>query len=176
MSEPFIGEIKIVPYTFAPRNWAMCDGQLLPISQNSALFSLLGTFYGGDGRTTFGLPDLRGRFPMHQGLGPGLSQRNLGQVGGDEDRTLTETNLPSHSHTGHVVCSAEEGDRENPDGAFPAVAESPNQPYGGSGGVAMAGGSVAVDPAGSGQALDVMNPFLVLTFVIALSGIYPSRN
>lgn len=175
MSEPFLGEIKIVGFTFAPRNWANCDGQLLPVSQNDALFSLLGTTYGGDGRTTFALPDLRGRLPMHVGQGPGLSSRNLGQRSGAETRTLTTANMPSHSHQGAVVASGNEGDRSDPAGAFPARAEEPLQPYAGTTGATMAANSVQVDPTGSGTPFDNMQPFLVLRFVIALAGIYPSR-
>ena len=98
MSEPFIGEIRIFGFNFAPRGWALCDGQLLPISQNSALFSLLGTIYGGDGRTTFALPDLRGRAALHEGTGPGLSPRQLGQRSGSETNTLTVNQLPPHTH------------------------------------------------------------------------------
>ena len=98
MSEPYVGEIRMFAGNFAPRGWAFCDGQLLAVSQNDALFSLLGTIYGGDGRTTFGLPDVRGRVPVHQGTGPGLSQRRLGSKGGSEDVTLTSNQLASHSH------------------------------------------------------------------------------
>ncbi len=98
MSDPFIGQIQTFGFNFAPRGWARCDGQLLPISSNSALFSLLGTTYGGDGRTTFGLPDLRGRAALHQGQGPGLSNRNLGQRAGAENTTLTVNQMPSHNH------------------------------------------------------------------------------
>ena len=99
MSEPFIGQIQPFAFNFAPRNWALCDGQLLPISQNTALFSLIGTTYGGDGRTTFGLPDLRGRVPIHQGHGPGLSSYVIGQTGGSATNTLTQAQMPSHTHT-----------------------------------------------------------------------------
>lgn len=176
MSEPFIGEIKLVGFSFAPNGWATCDGQLLAIAQNSALFSLVGTYYGGDGRTTFGLPDLRGRFPMHQGAGPGLSPRNMGQSGGAESVTLTTNQLPSHSHSGHVVSGAGEGDRANPSGAYPAVAEEPLLPYGGTGTVSMGAGSVQTDAVGAGQSVPTMPPFRVINFVIALVGIYPSRS
>ena len=98
MSEPFLAEIKIIGFNFAPVGWAYCDGQILPIAQNQSLYSLLGTTYGGDGRTTFGLPDLRGRIPLHQGQGPGLSSRKLGSKGGGETVTLTTSQLASHSH------------------------------------------------------------------------------
>lgn len=176
MSEPFIGEIKLVGFNFPPRSWATCDGQLLAISQNQALFSLLGTIYGGDGRTTFALPDMRGRSPMHAGTGPGLTPRSMGEGGGAETTTLAEANLPAHTHGGRVVCSRNEGDREDPDGAFPAVTEAPNQPYHGDGGVTMADGSVEVDPTGSGSPFNTLHPYRVVNFVIALVGIYPSRN
>ena len=99
MSEPFLAEIRIVAFNFAPRGWATCDGQLLPISQNQALFSLVGTMYGGDGRTTFGVPDLRGRVPIHRGTGPGLTPRTQGQSGGSETNVLNVNQLPAHSHT-----------------------------------------------------------------------------
>ena len=108
--EDYIGIIKLFAGNFAPRAWAFCDGQLLSINQNTALFSILGTTYGGDGRTTFGLPDLRGRVPMHAGSGPGLSPRRLGEKGGAENTTLTASNLPAHSQTGHLNLSNGKGD------------------------------------------------------------------
>ncbi len=175
MSEPFIGEIKIVGFNFAPRNWADCNGQLLAISQNTALFSLLGTMYGGDGRTTFGLPDLRGRFPMHTGTGSGLSPRTQGARSGTETNTLTVGQLASHSHTGTIVAGTAEGDRSDPAGAYPARTEEPMQPYGGAGGGTMAAGSVQIGNNGANQAVNNMPPFLVVRFVIALLGIFPSR-
>lgn len=176
MSEPFIGEIKIVGFNFAPRNWAHCDGQLLPISQHTALFSLFGTYYGGDGRTTFGLPELRGRFPMHQGAGPGLTTRSMGQKSGSENVTMTLGQMPSHSHTGTVVSSTDEGDRTDPAGAFPARPEDPVQPYGGTSGGTMAAGGVQIGNAGGSQAAPNMPPFIVLNFVVALYGLFPSRS
>jgi microcystin-dependent protein len=176
MSEPFIGEIKIVGFNFPPRNWASCDGQLLSIAQNSALFSLFGTYYGGDGRTTFGLPDLRGRFPMHYGSGPGLTPRTIGQKSGAENETLTVAQLPSHSHSGTVAVSTAEGDRTSPSGAYLARPEEPVQPYAGTTGDTLGAGSVQTYNTGSGQTFDTMNPFIVLNFVVALSGIFPSRN
>ena len=176
MSDPFIGEIKIVGFNFAPRGWAECDGQLLPIAQNTALFSLFGTQYGGDGRTTFGLPELRGRFPMHNGSGPGLTSRNIGLKSGNENSNLTPGNLASHSHTGRVVTAATEGDRTDPTDAFMARPEEPVQPYAGASGGTMANGSIQVDNAGSGTSFTNMPPFQVLNFVVALVGIFPSRN
>ncbi len=176
MSDPFIGEIKIVGFTFAPRNWADCDGQLLPISQNTALFSLLGTTYGGDGRTTFALPDLRSRVPMHTGTGAGLSSRQLGTRSGNENTTLNVNNLAPHNHTGTVATAVTEGDRSDPAGAYPARAEEPMQAYAGVAGGTMAPGSVQTDNTGSGLSFSNMPPFLVLRFVIALTGIFPSRS
>jgi microcystin-dependent protein len=176
MSEPFIGEIKIVGFNFAPRGWADCNGQLLSIAQNSALFSLFGTYYGGDGRNTFGLPDLRGRLPMHVGQGPGLSSRLLGQEGGTETNSLTQNQMPAHSHAGTVVTSAQEGDRTDPSGSYLARTEDPLQPYGGATGGTMAAGSVEIGATGAGQAVNNMPPYLVLRFVVALVGLYPSRD
>lgn len=176
MSDPFIGEIKIVAFNFPPRNWARCDGQLLAISQNTALFSLLGTYYGGDGRTTFGLPDLRGRFPMHYGSGPGLSPRSISERSGTETNTLSVANLAAHSHSGTVITSLAEGDRTDPSGAFLARPEEPVQPFAGTTGGTMGANSVQTYNAGSNQAVNNMPPYLALNFVIALFGIYPAQN
>lgn len=175
MPDPYLGEIRIVGFGFAPQGWADCDGQLLPISQHNALFSLLGTYYGGDGRTTFGVPDLRGRFPMHVGSGPGLSSRNQGQKFGSENHTLISHQIPGHSHTGTIYSSTDEGDRSDPTGAYPARPEEPLQPYAGTAGGNMASGGVQVSSSGSGQPVDHMPPFQVLRFVIATAGVYPSR-
>jgi microcystin-dependent protein len=176
MSEPFIGEIKMVGFNFAPRGWAFCSGTLLPIAQNTALFSILGTTYGGDGRTTFGLPDLRGRSPMHAGNGPGLSNRTLGQRSGVETVTLTAGQMGSHSHSWQVA--DELGDLTTP--ANNALAQSPT----GRGAYLLyeAGASTAtmapevVADAGSGAAHANIQPALVVNFVIALQGLFPSRN
>lgn len=168
MADPFIGEIKIFAGTFAPRNWALCNGQLLQISQYTALFSLLGTTYGGDGRTTFGLPDLRGRAPMHWGHGPGLSSRQWGERGGVENVTLSEAQLPAHNHV--MRASGERGD----DGV--AVGN-----YLGAGtdlfALASDGSTMAaasLPEAGGGGSHNNRQPFLTLNFIIALVGIYPS--
>ena len=176
MSEPFIGEIKIVGFTFAPRGWADCDGQILPINQNDALFSLLGTTYGGDGRTSFALPDLRSRVPMHLGTGTGLSQRSQGTRSGNEDTTLSVDNLAAHSHSGTVITSPVEGDRSDPAGAYPARAEEPMQAYAGTTGATMAAGSVQTYDTGNGSSFSNMPPFLVVRFIIAMVGVFPSRN
>ncbi|HEY5838825.1 MAG TPA: tail fiber protein, partial [Pyrinomonadaceae bacterium] len=126
MADPFVAEIRIFPFNFAPKGWAWCDGQLLPLSQNTALFSLLGTTYGGDGKSNFALPDLQGRAPMHPGQGPGLSLHDLGETGGSETVTLLESEIPSHNHT--LRSSAEDADADNP---------APTNVTGGSAGVSL---------------------------------------
>ena len=170
--DPFIGEIKMFAGTFAPRSWALCDGQLLSISQNDALFSLLGTIYGGDGRTTFGLPDLRGRLPVHAGSGPGLTQRNIGQKGGAENVTVTVDQLPAHTHTPQGTNAP--GTSSDPDGAIPAGATGGSN-YA-SDDPALAMNASAVSSTGGGQSHTNVMPFLCVNFIIALQGIYPSRN
>lgn len=165
MAEPFIGEIRLFGITYAPRGWADCNGQLLDIATNTALFSLLGTTYGGDGRTTFGLPDLRGRAPLHAGTGAGLTPRPLGSRGGEETTTLTVGNLPPHTHAGPV---ATDRTTNRPGGSAPAVGGH----YGASADTTGAvGGST-----GDGDAFDNMPPFTTVRFCIALVGIFPSRS
>lgn len=164
MAEPFLSEIRLMSFVFAPRGWALCNGQLLPINQNQALFSLLGTTYGGDGRVTFALPDLRGRVPAH--VGDGLT---LGQRGGQEAVTLTTANLPTHTH---FVTAGGAADTADPAGArFAATAAFH---YNTSPQVAMAPG--AVGTTGGSQAHLNMAPSLVLSYAIALQGIFPSPN
>ena len=171
MSEPFIGEIRMFAGSFAPRGWALCDGQLLAVSQNDALFSLLGTVYGGDGRTTFGLPDMRGRIPIHAGQGPGLSSRPLGGRGGAESVTVTVPQLPAHSHT--FLVSADPGNENNPSGEVIAQAsadlyiEDPPQ---------SAFAAAAIGTTGGGQSHVNLQPFQAVNFIISLFGIYPSRH
>jgi microcystin-dependent protein len=167
--EPFIGQIQAFGFNFAPRGWAKCDGSLLPISQHSALFSLLGTTYGGDGRTTFGLPDLRGRAALHQGTGPGLSPRTIGQRGGQETSTLTTQNLPPHNHSLHA--RGEEDNSEKPENNV--LAASPTYSTAAQD-VTMHGTSIG--NTGSSQAFNNMQPFLVINWCIALVGTFPSRN
>ncbi|MGV6800948.1 MAG: phage tail protein [bacterium] len=173
--EPFIGEIKMVGFNFAPRGWAFCDGQLLAISSNSALFSLLGTMYGGDGRTSFGLPDLRGRVSIHQGTGPGLSNRRMGEKGGAETTTQTTATMANHSHpvTVHVV----DDDATTNEANGASLANAVGNTYS----TAAVDGTLSASSAtsanvGGGQAMNNMEPFLVVNYVIALTGIYPSRN
>jgi microcystin-dependent protein len=173
MADPFVAEIRIFPFNFAPRGWAWCNGQLLPISQNTALFSLLGTTYGGDGKSNFALPDLQGRAPMHPGQGPGLSLHNLGETGGSETVTLLESEIPSHSHAWQASNSQ-------------GIAQSPvaNLLAGGVGGIAMYApfsanltplSDNALAPAGGNQPHNNLMPYLTFYFNIALQGVYPPR-
>lgn len=168
--EPFIGQIMMFGGTFAPKGWALCDGQLLSITQNSALFSILGTTFGGDGKSTFGLPDLRGRAPIHMGTGPGLSPRSLGQRLGEEKVTLNVQEIPSHNHT--VACATARG--SSPDPASNILAGDPDKPYTASGNETMS--TAMIRDTGGGQPHDNVQPSLCINFVIALQGIYPSRN
>lgn len=171
MSQPFVGEIKMFGGNFAPRAYALCDGQLMVISTNSALFSLLGTIYGGDGRTTFALPDLRGRVPVHQGHGPGLSERRIGSKGGQERVTLTTNQLPSHEHV--FSGSSAPADQDLPAGhVLATLGASAYAP----GGFTKPLSWAAVSSAGGSQAHDNIQPTLAVHFIIALFGIYPSRN
>ncbi len=199
MSEPFIGQITAFGFNFAPRSWAFCGGQIISIAQNSALFALLGTNYGGDGRSTFALPDLRGRMPVSFGQGPGLSNRPIGQRGGRELEMLQNANLPSHSHTAtftpattsvNVMASTTTATKGTPEAgdyiaAGSAGGRGNNIYVAGSaagttvalGGVTFAeGGQVTVNPDGGNQAFPVMNPFLAISFCIALEGMFPSRS
>lgn len=177
MSDPFVGEIRMFGGNFAPRNWALCDGQLLAISQNDALFSLLGTIYGGDGRTTFALPDLRGRAPIHSGNGPGLSDRRLGAKVGVEQVTVTANEYPAHRH--EMRASGAAGTSANPGGNYPAavalVPRYQNVPGGSPAAGSMNAGTVE-PAAGGGGAHPNVQPFQCVTFIIALFGVYPSRN
>lgn len=170
MSQPFIGEIQIFGFNFAPKGWAMCNGQILQINQNQALFSLLGTTYGGNGQTTFALPDLRSRAPMHFGSGTGQTF-NLGQQSGQEAVTLTSTQLPAHTHS--AVATTSNADTPTPTGA--ALATASSKIYGAaSNSVALA--SSAIASTGGSQPHANLQPLLALNFCIALVGIFPSRN
>jgi microcystin-dependent protein len=174
MSEPFVAEIRIFAGNFAPRGWAFCNGQLLPISQNTALFSLIGTTYGGDGRTTTALPNLQGRAPMQPRRGPGLTDRRLGERGGVEQVSLTQEQMPNHGHTlrasdlragsgaavGNVIAEPRDGQLYQTDTSS-ALAEMNAQ---------------ALPNSGGSQPHNNMQPYLVMTFIIALVGLYPSRN
>lgn len=167
MSEPFLAEVKMMGFNFAPRGWARCDGQILPINQNQALFSLLGTTYGGDGRTTFALPELRGRTPIHPG-----SVYQLGQRGGWETHTLTTAEIPNHTHT--LSASAQAPDSGIPTNRVLAAGTTPESFRAPDSLASMGGGSVA--NAGGSQPHNNMQPSLVLNFCIALQGIFPPRN
>ena len=173
MSEPFVGEIRMFAGNFAPGGWAFCDGQLLAVSQNDALFSLFGTIYGGDGQATFGLPDLRGRLPIHAGLGPGLTARRLGELGGQEDVTLTTNQLPSHGHP--LQASKGAANTQTPN-ATSALATAQSQVYFNNllGPQALRGN--AISGVGGSQGHTNLMPSLCVHFIVALFGIYPSRN
>ena len=171
MSEPFVGEIRMFAGNFAPRGWAFCDGQLLAVKQNDALFSLLGTIYGGDGRTTFGLPDLRGRIPIHAGTGPGLSPRRLGLKAGAEKVTLTVNELPSHTHRERG--SSSRATSRDPIGL--ALSNATGDVYTDDlGEVDM--NANAISHVGGSRSHTNLQPFLCIHFIIALFGIYPSRQ
>lgn len=172
MSEPFVAEIRIFAGNFAPRGWAFCNGQLLPVSQNTALFSLIGTTYGGDGRTTTALPNLQGRAPMHPGRGPGLTDRRLGQRGGVEMVTLSEAQMPNHTHT--LRASDEIGEDRPAVGRALARSTGGNMYHTSANLVPMA--SQALPDAGGSQAHNNMQPYLTMNFIIALVGLYPSRS
>ncbi|MDN3725261.1 tail fiber protein [Aequorivita sp. SDUM287046] len=167
--EPFIGQIQAFGFNFAPRGWAKCDGQILSIAQNTALFSLLGTMYGGNGQTTFALPDLRGRFPLHTGQGPGLPPYIQGQVGGTENVTLLSSNMPAHTHQ---LFASDEGNSESPSGTF--IAANGTNAFANSQNSILAPNSVGA--AGGSQPFPIKNPYLCINYCIALQGIFPSRN
>jgi len=177
MSEPFLSEIRIFSFGFAPKGWAFCNGQTLPINQNQALFSLLGTTYGGNGVSTFQLPNLQGRFPIHFGQGAGLSAYTLGQLGGEEAVTLTGAELPNHSHTPQGGGTATQG---TPAGAVWAHAADLiyGAPVGADTKVAVSGfmDPQAIGSAGGGQPHVNQPPFLTVNICMALQGIFPSRN
>lgn len=175
MSEPFIAEIRIFAGNFAPRNWAFCDGQLLPIANNTALFSLIGTTYGGDGRTTTALPNLQGRAPMHPGRGPGLTARRLGEKVGVETVTLSEAQIPSHNHTARADTTV--AATSTPSNTTSLARSGGGQAYQTdttANLVDMA--SQTLSTTGGGQAHANMQPYLALNFIIALVGLYPSRG
>jgi microcystin-dependent protein len=174
MADPFVAEIRIFPFNFAPKGWAFCDGQLLPLSQNTALFSLLGTTYGGNGKSNFALPDLQGRGPMHPGQGPGLSLHDLGETGGSETVSLLESEIPSHNHA--LRGSNSVGDVTSPGGATMArpgnvmiYQQTTNANL-----VSLAPQTLA--PAGGDQPHNNLQPYLTLNFCIALQGVFPPRS
>ncbi len=172
MADPFVAEIRIFPFNFSPNGWAFCDGQLLPLSQNTALFSLLGTTYGGNGKSNFALPDLMGRAPMHPGQGPGLSHRDLGESGGSETVSLLESEIPAHNHT--VSGVNDSGLQSSPEGALTARANLYKTNPVGNTLVNMSVNTLA--PVGGNQPHNNLQPYLTLNFCIALQGVYPPRS
>lgn len=173
MADPFVAEIRIFPFNFAPKGWAWCDGQLLPLSQNTALFSLLGTTYGGDGKSNFALPDLQGRAPMHPGQGPGLSLHDLGETGGSETVTLLESEIPAHAHA--LTASQADGNTGSPAGQLVASGIGINMYAQASGSTTQLNPS-AVAPAGGDMPHNNLQPYLTCYFCIALQGVYPPRT
>lgn len=177
MSEPFVAEIRIFAGDFAPRGWAFCDGQLLPVSNNTALFSLIGTTYGGDGRTTTGLPNMQGRAPMESGRGPGLTPRRLGEMLGGQTVTLSERQMPSHSH--YVRANQSPGSVAAPSNmtSISAASGRGDNLYSTATASSLVGlAGETVEPTGGNQAHENMQPYLALNFIIALQGLYPSRS
>lgn len=172
MADPFVAEIRIFPFNFAPKGWAWCDGQLLPLSQNTALFSLLGTTYGGNGKSNFALPDLQGRAPMHPGQGPGLSLHDLGETGGSETVSLLESEIPSHSH--QVFAADMVADFPSPQGMMFASPPAGNSFTGLTNSVLMSDSMAS--PAGGDQPHNNLMPYLTFYFCIALQGVFPPRT
>ena len=172
MAQPYVGEIRMVGFNFAPAGWMFCDGQLLPISGNETLFQLIGTTYGGDGQSTFALPDLRGRVPIHTGTGPTGTSYTLAQSFGVETVTLTPTQVPSHQHSFGLGASSGEATTNRPDNSYPALggyyAATPNNT------VSM--GAPTIAPAGGGQPHSNIQPYLGINFIISLFGIFPSQT
>jgi len=173
--DPFVAEIRIFPFNFAPKGWAFCDGQILPLSQNTALFSLLGTTYGGDGKSNFALPNMQGNAPMHPGQGPGLSLHDLGETGGSDTVSLLESEIPSHSHG--LFANSVAGDTNAPSPQVSITRSSNATAYSAttnSSLVSMSGNTLA--PAGGDQPHNNLQPYLTLSFCIALQGVYPPRT
>jgi microcystin-dependent protein len=176
VADPFLAEIRIFPFNFAPQEWAFCNGQVLPISQNTALFSLLGITFGGDGKSTFGLPNLQGNAPMQPGHGPGLSPRDLGELGGAATVTVPQSQVPSHTHS--LQASAQNADLSGPGPQYSLARSNPafiyKQPAGAAAPQPLAPGILG-GAVGGGQPHNNMQPYLTLNFCIALAGIYPAR-
>ena len=180
MASPFLAEIILFAGNFAPRGWAFCQGQILSIAQNTALFSLLGTTYGGNGQTTFALPDLHGRVPVGTGQGPGLPNVNLGEVSGEPSHTLIITEMPAHNHPaqGQINAASGGGDNGSPGGNFPAASTARDNIYSGTSDTTMNANAsqVTVGAAGGSQPHNNMQPYLGMNYIIAIQGIFPSRN
>lgn len=173
MADPFVAEIRIFPFNFAPKGWALCDGQLMPISQNTGLFSLLGTTYGGDGKSTFALPNLQGSAAMHPGQGQGLSLRDLGEIGGSETVTLLTSEMPLHTHS--LRGSTDPGDNTVPGPAISLAQSTGALAYVNSASPDSQMALQALPPAGGGLPHNNMQPYLTFNFCIALQGIFPPR-
>lgn len=173
MADPFVAEIRIFPFNFAPKGWAWCDGQLLPLSQNTALFSLLGTTYGGNGKSNFALPDLQGRAPMHPGQGPGLSLHDLGEQSGTETVTLIASEVPAHSHTLRAD-TVDVGDTNVPSPSASFAQSAGGTAYQPTSDTQLSGSALA--PAGGDQPHNNMQPYLTFYFNIALQGVFPPRG
>ena len=175
MADPFVAEIRILPFNFAPKGWAFCDGQLLPLSQNTALFSLLGTTYGGNGKSNFALPNLQGSAPMHPGQGPGLSLHDLGEMGGSETVTLLESEIPAHSHT--LKANPTFGDTPSPANNVTLARPANISLYQTNTNSSLAQmAPEALPPAGGDQPHNNMQPYLTLNFCIAMQGVFPPRG
>lgn len=173
MADPFVAEIRIFPFNFAPRGWAWCDGQLMPLSQNTALFALLGTTYGGNGKSNFALPDLQGRTPMHPGQGPGLSEHFLGEVSGSETVTLLESEMPSHSHA--MRASADPANAQIPSPAVTLARSAGGSAYSTTTTGLVPMSDMTLTPAGGDQPHNNMQPYLTFYFCIAMQGVFPPR-
>ncbi len=173
MADPFVAEIRILAFDFPPRGWALCDGKLLSLAQNTALFSLLGTTYGGDGRTTFALPDLQGRAPMHPGQGPGLQLHNLGEVGGSSSVTLLQSEIPAHNHAAQATNLL--ANSRTPEDRTLARSVGSHAYSGQSPSANATMNSSALQPAGAGMPHNNMQPYLTTNFCIALQGVFPPR-
>jgi microcystin-dependent protein len=175
MSDPYVGEIRLVAFNFAPSGWAQCNGQILSISQNTALFSLLGTQFGGDGRTTFGLPNLQGMAPMGQGNGAGLTSRVMGETGGEPTVTLLQSEMPSHTHSAQAG-TASNSDAPGSTTIFGDGGRGKPEAYGPASGSPATMSAAAVGTAGGNQPHNNLPPYLVSNFVIAMVGIFPPRS
>jgi microcystin-dependent protein len=174
MSEAFIGEIRMFGGNYAPVDWALCNGQFIPLQQNQALYAVIGTSFGGDGVSTFALPDLRGRVPIHPGQGAGLSTYVLGQHGGSENTTLSTANLPAHTHA--LNASAEGGTQASPSGGVPAVESTGTSQNYSSNAPDVTMSAKTVGATGSGTPVSIIQPYVCVSFIICLEGIYPTRS
>jgi microcystin-dependent protein len=174
MADPFVAEIRIFPFNFAPKGWALCNGQLMPISQNTALFSLLGTTYGGDGKSTFALPNLQGSAPMHPGQGPGLSPHDLGEVGGSETVTLLDSEMPSHTH--QLRASVDPANAQIPSSQLTLARSSGGSAYNPNAGGVTAMSPAALGLAGGSLPHNNLQPYLTVNFCIAMQGVFPPRS